>query len=224
MKTLLPEGVAFAAAHGDAAAELLPDEDLALGSVAEKRRRDVALGRDCARRALHALGVGPAPIGRGARGEPLWPRGIVGSITHCAGYAAAAVTFERTLRGIGIDAEHIQALSPGLLRHIATESEQAWMAARPPAFWDLLLFSAKESVFKAWYPIARTWLNFTDVELSIEPDDGRFRARVARRRVQEAPDAAPAAINGRYELDTVRVYTVAVIPATPPPRRPAVSE
>ena len=89
---ILPAGVECAEAFGDPPeAALFPAEEALLARAVQKRRREFATGRHCARSALGALGVGPAPILPGQAGAPQWPSGIVGSITHCAGYRAAAV-------------------------------------------------------------------------------------------------------------------------------------
>src|SRR5262245_429638 len=101
---LLPPSVSLAAAAIDGDEPVLHDEELAAvrGAVA-KRRREVAFGRDCARRALAQLGAQPVTIPRGEGGAPVWPPGIVGSITHCDEVAAAAVARGETVRGLGID-------------------------------------------------------------------------------------------------------------------------
>src|SRR4051794_10899097 len=66
-------------------------EDVLVEKAAPKRRREFALGRACARAALKGLGHGDAVIGKSANGAPIWPDGIIGSITHTASYAAALV-------------------------------------------------------------------------------------------------------------------------------------
>jgi 4'-phosphopantetheinyl transferase EntD len=77
--------------NDDPTASLLPGEKAALGRVSAIRRHEFTQARRCAHRALIELGFPAAPIVRGAHHEPIWPNGIVGSITHCRGYIAAAV-------------------------------------------------------------------------------------------------------------------------------------
>jgi 4'-phosphopantetheinyl transferase EntD len=43
--------------------------------------------------------------------------------------------------------------------------------------WDRVLFSAKESLYKAWFPLTRRWLDFKDVQVTIERTEGTFHAR-----------------------------------------------
>ncbi|MFL5884840.1 MAG: 4'-phosphopantetheinyl transferase, partial [Thermoleophilaceae bacterium] len=84
--------------------ELFPEEEALVARAVAKRRNEFVTGRALARRALSTLGVAPVAIGRGARGQPLWPGGIVGSITHCRGYRACAVARFDEIASVGIDA------------------------------------------------------------------------------------------------------------------------
>src|SRR6202011_411228 len=137
-------------------------------------------GRACARTALARLGGPEAAIPRDRDGAPGRPRGFVGSITHCAGYRASAVARLTDLRAIGVDAEPHAALPAGLLSVIATPDERSALGAlsarRAGTCWDRLLFSAKESVFKAWFPLAGRWLGFGDAVITIDPEAGTFEA------------------------------------------------
>src|SRR4051812_19673514 len=70
---------------------LAPLEERLVASASDKRRRDFALGRACAHQALAALGFDDGAIAIRQNGAPLWPTGVLGSITHTHGYAAALV-------------------------------------------------------------------------------------------------------------------------------------
>ena len=182
IEAILPAAAVAAEAFDDSAeAELLGVEREAIGRAVDKRRREFATGRGCARAALAQLGFAAAPIPTGERGQPLWPAGAVGSITHCDGYRAAAVAPAGELRALGIDAESNGPLPAGLLGDVAGPAEAAQLErlAReaPAVHWDRLLFSAKESVYKAWFPLAERWLGFEDAELTIDPGGG-FSARL----------------------------------------------
>jgi 4'-phosphopantetheinyl transferase EntD len=161
---------------------LFPEEEMALGHAVEKRRREFTTARVCARRALARLDLPPAPVLAGTRGEPRWPEGVVGSITHCEGYRACALARAAEVVTIGIDAEPNRALPDGVLTAIAGADELAGLAdlthALPAVHWDRLLFSAKEAVYKAWFPLAGRWLGFEDATLSIDPHEGTFSARL----------------------------------------------
>jgi 4'-phosphopantetheinyl transferase EntD len=103
-------------------------------------------------------------------------------MTHCAGYRAAAVARDRDVLTLGLDAEPDDRLPEGVLNAIATADERARLcalaAAAPEPSWDRLLFSAKESVYKAWFPLTRRWLGFEEAAITINPSDGTFTARL----------------------------------------------
>jgi enterobactin synthetase component D / holo-[acyl-carrier protein] synthase len=182
IEELLPASVASAEAFGDEGNEPHPGEAQIVARAVEKRRGEFATGRACARLALAKLGFEPDPILAGERGEPLWPAGAVGSITHCDGYRAGAVARSADLLTLGIDAEPHRPLPEGLAGDIARPEELARLAelarSQPAIHWDRLLFSAKESVYKAWYPLAERWLGFEDATLTIDAGAGTFSARL----------------------------------------------
>ena len=162
---------------------LFPEEEALLARAVDKRRREFSTGRACARGALAALGVPPAPILPGERGAPQWPPGIVGSITHCAGYRAAVVGLTTDVASLGVDAEPNEALPDhGMLELIALGEERVRLdelgASVPGICWDRLLFCAKESVYKAWFPLARCWLGFESADIVIDPRGGTFTSRL----------------------------------------------
>jgi 4'-phosphopantetheinyl transferase EntD len=178
--TILPDDVASVEVFDDSAlAVLLPEEEAAVQRAVDKRRREFATARACARRALATLGLPPMPILAGTHGEPCWPSGIVGSITHCDGYRAAAVARERTAAVLGIDAEPNSPLPRGVLAAIALPEElhmvRTLTRAHPLVCWDRLLFSAKEAVYKAWFPLGRRSLGFRAAAVNID-HNGVFHA------------------------------------------------
>jgi 4'-phosphopantetheinyl transferase EntD len=180
---ILPAPVAVAEVFGDLPdVELYPGEEAVIASAVDRRRREFATGRACARTALAKLGAPAVAILSGPRGDPQWPRGVLGSITHCAGYRACAVAFERDVVAIGLDAEPNDALPDGVLRAVAGEGETAGIAgltaARPEVSWDRLLFSAKESVYKVWFPLTGRRLGFRDAQLEFDPVRETFSARL----------------------------------------------
>ncbi len=113
---LLPPEVAAAEVFYDPPGlGLYPEEEACVARAVEGRRREFTTVRHCARAALARLGVGPSAITKGDRGAPRWPEGVVGSMTHCAGYRGAAVARTADLTAIGIDAEPNEPLPAGVL-------------------------------------------------------------------------------------------------------------
>jgi 4'-phosphopantetheinyl transferase EntD len=179
---LLP-AVAAVEEFGDRAdAVLFPEEEAVIGRAVEKRRREFTTARACARAALARLGQPPVAILRGERGSPDWPAGIVGSITHCAGYRAAAVARATEVLAIGLDAEPDQPLPGGVLNAISLAAERASLddlaRSAPGPNWDRLLFCAKESVYKAWFPLTGRWLGFEQARITLDPAACTFTARL----------------------------------------------
>ena len=208
---LFPDTVALVATSVPTALPLAREEELALGAAVERRRRDFTTGRACARAALATLGIHGVPIQRGADRQPLWPPGICGSITHCEGCWAAAAARRADAWSLGLDAERRQVISEGVLRRVALPSERDILSAAPGDIpWDVLLFSAKESVFKAWFPIARTWLGFEDVRVEFNYERQTFHAVVI---TLNCPGQwVPSVLRGRYLIEAGFVVTGVVVP------------
>jgi 4'-phosphopantetheinyl transferase EntD len=164
---LLPKGAAVVAVD-IASPDVVEGPELA-GAVPQ-RRREFAAGRLCAARALTELGAS-GPVGRDEKTrEPLWPKGVAGSISHTRALAAAAVT-----RGpmLGIDLE--PQLSADALRDVRklAISDAEWTLLGADAALATALFSAKESLFKCLWPSTRVFLDFPDAQL-VAHDDGTF--------------------------------------------------
>ncbi|PRH77958.1 phosphopantetheinyl transferase [Streptomyces solincola] len=177
---LLPAEVAWSETSADRLdVPLFAEEEACLTRVVAKRRAEFTTVRACARDALASLGYPPAPLVPGERGAPSWPAGVVGSMTHCDGYRAAVVARADEVAALGIDAEPDAPLPEGVLEAIALPEDLAALAALPPGgpAWDRVLFSAKEAVYKAWFPIAREFLNFTEAVVVISAE-GTFEARI----------------------------------------------
>jgi 4'-phosphopantetheinyl transferase EntD len=183
IEEILPPEVAAVEAFADPPdGVLLPEEEAVVQRAVEKRRREFTTARVCARAALARLGFPPVPILPGPRGAPQWPPGVVGSITHCAGYRASAVARTRDIVTIGLDAEPNDVLPNGVLRVISLSEERSWiekfMEDGRGVCWDRLLFSAKESVYKAWFPLTQRFLEFAGAAITVDPDKGTFTARL----------------------------------------------
>jgi 4'-phosphopantetheinyl transferase EntD len=184
IERLFPEWAAAVEAYDDPPdATLFPAETALIDRAVAKRRLEFTTVRVCARAALGRLGLPPVPILHGVRGAPGWPAGVVGSMTHCAGYRAAVVALNRHASGLGVDAEPHAPLPEGVLTVVARPEEQAWLAEYaaqwPLVHWDRLLFSAKESVYKVWSPMTGgVWLDFEEASLTFDPVSGTFTARL----------------------------------------------
>jgi 4'-phosphopantetheinyl transferase EntD len=223
IETILPAGVVAVDTFDDPPdATLLPEEESVIASVIGTRRREFTTARHCARAALVRLGVPPAPILAGRLDEPLWPAGVVGSITHCAGYRGVVVGAASRFATVGIDAEPNEPLTNGVLEAVALPDEQVHVAellqAQPEVRWDRMLFCAKEAVYQSWFPLTGRWLDFEDVVVTMRPGSagacaGVFDARllvmgprVGGRRL--------TGFSGRWMVEQGLILTTIVLPAT----------
>jgi 4'-phosphopantetheinyl transferase EntD len=219
IEKILPGAVACAEAFDDPPdAVLYPQEEAVISRAVEKRRREFRTVRHCARLALRELGLPPAAVLPGEHREPLWPPGVVGSMTHCAGYRAAVVARSGDLLTVGIDAEPHQRLPPDVLAAIALADEQVQIAelaaAHGASHWDRILFCAKETVYKAWFPLTQRWLGFHDAAVTIDPAEGTFSARL----LVYGPTVAGHVLtefDGRWLINDSLVITAIAVPAAP---------
>ena len=219
LEQILPAEVAVAETFADDPHSVLfPEEEAVIARAVEKRRREFTSGRACARAALASLGLEAAPLLPGPRGALRWPGGVTGSITHCAGYRAAAVARTRDVAALGLDAEPNEALPGGVIEMIASGSERAQIhtldGLEPGVHWGRLLFSAKESVYKAWFPLAQRWLGFDQAEITIQAATGTFAARL----LVPGPLVAGSPLTvlpGRWLAERGFVATAVVLPAGP---------
>jgi 4'-phosphopantetheinyl transferase EntD len=222
-RSILPAGLCVAEGWVDGLqGGLAPAEARLLGAAAAQRRREFTAGRSCARSALAGLGVPPAPLLAGARRQPLWPPDVVGSITHTRAYCAAAVGRASGFAAVGIDAELHTPLPHGVAGLACSDAERRWCErdAGRLVHRATLLFSAKESVFKAVFPLTGRAPGFVDLAIAVDLEAGSFRPAAATPR---AAALAPllAAVHGAFALYAGHVLTAAWIAAPDAPLRSA---
>ena len=216
IETLFPEGVvAETATDAMWTGRLHPEEEACLSpSAAAKRRREFTAGRLSARAALHRLGLPERPLLSNPDRTPRWPEGVTGSISHCRDFCAVVVAPCSRFAGLGLDVELADPLEPALAARICRPGEVERLAGAPPpggTNWAKVVFSAKESTYKCYYPLARTFLGFHDVEVTLAPDAGTFTAVLVR---GDAPSAAGARVfHGRFACDGTRVFSGVALPA-----------
>lgn len=184
LSELLPEAVAVAQTETDIDESLLlAEERRYIRDAVPRRRAEYATVRHCARQAFAQLGIPRQAVLTGAHREPLWPDGTVGSLTHCLKFRAGAVAMSQDIASLGIDAEENAALPDGVIQLVTGEHEQEQLNSLRredlEIAWDRLLFSAKESIFKTWFPLTRQWIDFTNCTLHIDREQRRFFGRIS---------------------------------------------
>ena len=171
---------------------LLPAERPLIAGAVPSRRSSFAAGRRCARAVLRTFDIADSPILAGRHGQPLWPAGFVGSITHTEMLAAAAVAPAAAVVSVGIDAEPCEPLPEGLDRHIATRVELRDASAVIAApYSDRVVFSAKEAAYKATFPLDGQVVGFKAFNVTFERD---------RRFAVMRNDAADTRLTGRWTI------------------------
>ena len=169
IRTLFPPTVVIRERRipGDPA-ELHPAEAEDVARAVPKRVAEFAAGRACARAALAEFGVREFALRAAHDRQPLWPEGFIGSITHTAGFCAAAVAPRAGMLAIGLDTEIVGAPTPDIWPTISRREELTWVHSlhageRPAA--TTLLFAAKEAFYKCQYPLVGEWLDFHDLRI-----------------------------------------------------------
>ncbi|MEW2065360.1 4'-phosphopantetheinyl transferase superfamily protein [Streptomyces sp. NPDC007002] len=224
---LLPADVSSAHTRAETVPDgaLFPEEEALIAQSVAKRRNDFATARACARRAMAGLGLPPTPVLHGHRGRPLWPEGIVGALTHCTGYRAAALARATDVLSLGIDAEPHAPLPTGVRELVTLPAERERIGPPLPEgtgdiHWDRVLFSAKESVFKTWYPVTGLELDFVEADLTFRRIDVPGSGDGSRGPVAEGTFAArllltdpalPTTLHGRWRVEDDIVATVVLV-------------
>ncbi|WP_329312513.1 4'-phosphopantetheinyl transferase family protein [Streptomyces sp. NBC_01262] len=220
---LLPaQVVAVEATTAPVDAMLFPEEERQIRNAVDKRRDEYTTVRWCARRAMAEMGLPAAPVLPGLRGAPQWAPSVVGSMTHCAGYRAAALAHSSDISAIGIDAEPNEPLPEGVLEAIGLPQEVRWvrhyLRAIPGVAWDRLLFSMKESVYKTWFPLTGREMDFEDALITVDPALGTFHARLLLGPA-ERMEGDPRSFTGRWSAENgVLVSAIAVAAEVPAQR------
>lgn len=193
----------------------LPEEEPLIARSVAKRRNEFITVRYCARQALVDLGLPPVPILKGDKGEPCWPDGIVGSLTHCEGFRGAAVGRRAEVRSVGIDAEPHDVLPHGVLDAISLPVERHELQSMPDGVhWDRVLFCAKEATYKAWFPLTHRWLGFEDAHIVFDVDAsgqaGTFTSQILIDPVAESGPPLTALL-GRWSVRDGLALTAIVL-------------
>lgn len=189
------------------------EEDLLSDSMVPARREALARGRAAAHAALRSLGLDHGPILSGPSREPLWPHGATGAISHAGGFGVALVAPTASTDGIGVDVEELRH-APELWDQVPGAEERVWIEELDATEREaavLALFSAKESVFKAFFPRIGSFFGFEKATLSPTPTG--FVGRLADGLDRGYPSHRAFAITSDWYGDLL--LTAVVLPKTP---------
>jgi 4'-phosphopantetheinyl transferase EntD len=158
-------------------ASLLPEEARSIPARQPAMRRASGAARWIAHGLVAELGVNDVAILRAPSGAPVWPDGTTGSLAHDDEMAVAAVAPVGHVGSLGIDVEPAQPLPDDIFALVATPADQTDAADRHLA--GRILFSAKEAVYKAVYPLDRQVLGYEDI--TVDLNAGHATTKTGRR-------------------------------------------
>ena len=152
-----------------------------------KRKYQFFLGRLAAHKAMEQLNIKPSPVLKGNDNEPVWPPGLTGSITHTKNTAIAAVAKKKdNISGVGVDIEKItRKISWGIIDKICLPSEKVWVEqiSQKSNIRLFMIFSAKETVYKTFFPIYKTFFGFHEVFLTWNEQKQSFDGKLLNKNI-----------------------------------------
>ncbi|MGI9665666.1 MAG: 4'-phosphopantetheinyl transferase family protein, partial [Acidimicrobiia bacterium] len=184
-------------------------------AAVEKRRVSFARGRGAAHLALRSLGWTDEPVLSGPNREPLWPNGMVGSISHAVGFGVAIAAPAADTDGVGVDIEQLGPVTE-LWEHVLRIEERTWIRsldndAKSRAL--IALFSAKESIYKAFFPRHRQFFGFETA--SLVPTSSGFEARLIDGFDVDYPSRRSFSVGCRWSGDLVTTWVVLPLSSRP---------
>ncbi|MCL2713558.1 MAG: 4'-phosphopantetheinyl transferase superfamily protein [Alphaproteobacteria bacterium] len=194
---------------------LYPDELAFIRGASARRQAEFGTARVHARLALGQLGARVGSLLPLPDRSPRWPAGVVGSISHTDDCCAVAVAPAGPIAGVGIDIEAAgPSLSAGIEEMICTHEERAWIARHQghhgAGVLGRLIFCTKEALFKCQYNITRAFMDFREVELSIDLGRGMFAVADLRGGAMKWRMALRG-LEGRFDIRAQFIVATAVL-------------
>jgi 4'-phosphopantetheinyl transferase EntD len=159
-----PKGTAWAVGTIESGEPFDATEAAVIESAMPVRRNEFVTGRRLARLALAQLGCATTALPCDVNRVPIWPAGFTGTISHTSTVCVAHVGHTANFFGMGIDIEPDVPLADELVSLICRPDEDSCVYFYPP----LLRFIAKEAFYKAYFPLARCFLDFQDVHVELD--------------------------------------------------------
>lgn len=180
---------------------VVAEEEALVAQAVDKRKREFRAGRNAARALFQRNDIQHPALLKGVQREPAWPAGWVGSISHTQGLCMVAIASARHYASIGLDAEQATPLNPEITELICSKDETAQLRdlrQRIGAGFALekLIFSAKESIHKTYFPLNQHTLDFLDAHIELDWDSRSFRGTILN--PEPSPKVAIRQLNGRF--------------------------
>lgn len=198
-------------------------DEAVVARAVPKRQREFRSGRNVARAALNDLGRPASVIPVGLKGMPIWPEGILGSISHCDDMSVAVVARSGDVSGIGVDVECAGQLCKSDLSLVLTPRDRDASASE---VWGGTVFSAKEAVYKAIFPDIRLVLDFAEAAVvplhSPAMSRGKFTVEPLSERLKAS--GLCTRLHGRWLRTPDHVFTLVQLGAAQATKRSATLE
>lgn len=182
-----------------------------INSYHPKRKNEYILGRLCAAKAYEACMNGAELLSLSFNEDrsPAWPSGVIGSITHDQIFVGAAVAKESELLGIGIDFEMSGRVKLKLASQIRGPKDILVDQKLSEEELLTLIFSCKESLFKALYPIVKKYFGFKDAAVSkIDHEKRSFTIDLLTPLNESFGPSDRQTFNGRFMINKQTCLTV----------------
>lgn len=182
-----------------------------LAQAVKKRRAEYLASRFLAREMLQRLGHPHFTLGNAPDRSPCWPDGIAASLSHSNGIAVLAATRQPLCLGIDVERMMSADTAEETTEMLMTRAERRLLLALPLPFAAAatLLFSLKESVYKALWPVLHQPMDFQQAAL-VEVDPSALRARLCLTHHFSEAFTVGTRLEARYQYQEDQVLTLVV--------------
>jgi len=138
------------------------------------RQQAFAAGRVLIKRCFVDLSLTHTMVTQDAYGAPIWPNGVTGSVSHTQRAVITAVCFNKHTNNkvsIGIDIEQLNRVQASIWPTVFTQNERVFLSkTKLPDQIKVAtcLFTAKESFYKAQFPLTRQFIEYEDIEVTLD--------------------------------------------------------
>jgi len=138
-----------------------------LQQAVSKRRAEYLASRLLVRSVMAELGMADFILTNAPDRSPCWPAGVQASLSHSAGVVVVAATRQPCAIGVDVEQFMSETTAQETAELLMNEQEQQLLQTLPVSFSAAatLLFSLKESLYKALWPQLHQPMDFLDAEL-----------------------------------------------------------
>lgn len=219
LRSIFPDGVLVGARTIHVQHHIAFREEIdCIRDASPERGAEFLTGRELARTLFRQFDLVDCPILPGARRAPIWPVNATASIAHAGDTCVAVAALRSRFCTLGVDIEPAATIEESLWPTICTPTEIKHIrtASGDQGTLVTLLFSAKESLYKAIFPLTGFELDFQHV--SITPRNGESLLDVEFHNLPaNITRAIPTTLRVAHAIGAHYIFTGAWAAAEPPP-------